>query len=77
MIEPIKKKSWSICSLQETHFRPRDTYRQIVELEKDISCKRKWGKKRQGSKTCIRQKKKKNPPKLFKTNSVKRDKGVT
>ena len=40
LAEWVQKQDPYICCLQETHFRPRDTYRLKVKgMEKDISCK--------------------------------------
>ena len=36
MTEWIKKQDLSICCLQETHFRPKDTYRLKVKRWKNI-----------------------------------------
>ena len=35
----IQKQDPYICCLQETHFRPQDTYRLKVRMEKYIPCK--------------------------------------
>ena len=45
LAEWIKKQDPYICCLQETHLKPRDTYR-LKGLEKDISCK--WRPKKAG-----------------------------
>ena len=37
LAEWIQKQDQYICCLQETHFRPRDTYRQKVRGQKKIS----------------------------------------
>ena len=40
LAEWIQKQDPHICCLQETHFRPKDTYRQKVRgWEKNIPCK--------------------------------------
>ena len=39
LAEWIQKQDPYICCLQETHFRPRDTYRLKMRVEKDIPCK--------------------------------------
>ena len=36
LVEWIKKQDLYICCLQETHFRPKDTYRQKVRRWKNI-----------------------------------------
>ena len=44
LAECIQKQDPYICCLQETHFRPRDTYRLKNEgMEKDVLCK--WKQK--------------------------------
>ena len=55
LAEWIQKQDPNICCLQETHFRPRDTYRLKVRgWEKGILCK--WKSKESwGSNTHIRQ----------------------
>ena len=35
-VEWIQQQDWYICSLQETHFRPKDTYRLKVRGRKNI-----------------------------------------
>ena len=39
LAEWIQKQDPYICCLQETHFRPQDTYRLKVRMEKYIPCK--------------------------------------
>ena len=39
LAEWIQKQDLHICCLQETHFRPKDTYRLKVRMEKYIPCK--------------------------------------
>ena len=39
LAEWIQKQDPYICCLQETHFRPQDTYRQKVRRWKNIPCK--------------------------------------
>ena len=54
LAEWIQKQDLYICCLQETYFRPRDTYRQSEGMEKDIPCKLK-SKESWSSNTHIRQ----------------------
>ena len=37
--EWIQKQNPYLCCLKETHFRPKDTYRQSERLKKHIPCK--------------------------------------
>ena len=39
LAEWIQKQDTYLCCLQETHFRPHDTYRQIERIEQYIPCK--------------------------------------
>ena len=39
LAEWIQKQDLYICCLQETDFRPRDTYTESEGMEKDIPCK--------------------------------------
>ena len=39
LVDWIKKQEPTICCLQETHFRVKDTHRQSEGMGKDISCK--------------------------------------
>ena len=54
LAEWIQKQNLYTCCLQETHFRPKDTYRQSEGMEKDIPYK--WKSKESwSSNTHIRQ----------------------
>ena len=55
LAEWIQKQDLYICCLQETHFRPRDTYRlKVRQWKKDIPCK--WKSKESWSAILISEK---------------------
>ena len=62
----FKKKDPSICCLQETHFRSKDTFRLKVKCGNFLSCKR-TSKESWSSNTYIKL--------VFKTKIIKRNKG--